>query len=163
LKKIRLGCVQKEMVTVKHPEREGSTRLIAPGFEVAKTNPVILQTAECGDGAAEGRLDCVQVSLENGKICPKDGKHDLHDLWLGQHFFGSAIQATQFVQEFALRKCMDWPFSMGDLRCTMRGDKKVNRLNTRLPSELTGEFKTDQRSQAVTEEGEGFVQQWTQG
>ena len=35
LKKERLSCVQEEVVAGKHPQREGSTRLIAPGFEIA--------------------------------------------------------------------------------------------------------------------------------
>jgi len=56
LKKKRLSCVQKEVVTGKHAQREGNTRLITPGFEIATTHPVILQTAKAGDEAVERRL-----------------------------------------------------------------------------------------------------------
>ena len=56
VKKKRLSCVQEEVVAGKHPQREGSTRLIAPGFEIATTYPVILQAAKAGDGAVERRL-----------------------------------------------------------------------------------------------------------
>jgi hypothetical protein len=52
----RLSCVQKEVVTGKHPQREGTPRLITPGFEIATTHPVILYAAEGGDGAVEGRF-----------------------------------------------------------------------------------------------------------
>ena len=38
--KDRLSCVQEEVVTGKHPEREGNTRLIAPGCEIAETHLV---------------------------------------------------------------------------------------------------------------------------
>ncbi len=56
LKKERLSCVQEEVVTGKHPQREGNARLITPGFEIAATHPVILQAAKGGDGAVERRL-----------------------------------------------------------------------------------------------------------
>ena len=56
LKKERLSCVQEEVVTGKHPQREGSARLITPGFEIATTHPVILQAAKEGEGAVERRL-----------------------------------------------------------------------------------------------------------
>jgi hypothetical protein len=56
LKKKRLSCVPEEVVTGKHPQREGSTRLITPGFEIATTHPAILQATKGGDGAVEGRL-----------------------------------------------------------------------------------------------------------
>jgi len=56
LKKEQLSCVPEEVVTGKRPQREGSTRLITPGFEMASTHPVILQAAEGRDGAFEGRL-----------------------------------------------------------------------------------------------------------
>ncbi len=46
LKKQRLSRVQEEVVAGKHPHREGSTRLLAPGFEIATTHPVILQAAK---------------------------------------------------------------------------------------------------------------------
>ena len=51
LKKKRLRRVPEEMVTGKHPQREGNTRLITPGFKIATTHPVILQAAKGGDGA----------------------------------------------------------------------------------------------------------------
>ena len=56
LKKERLSCVPEEVVTGKHPQREGNARLIAPGFEIATTHPAILQTTKGGDRAVEGRL-----------------------------------------------------------------------------------------------------------
>ena len=55
LKKERLRRAPEEMVTGKHPQREGNARLITPGFEVVTTHPVILQAAKGGDGAVEGR------------------------------------------------------------------------------------------------------------
>ncbi len=58
---------------------------------------------------------------------------------------------------------MDRPVSMRDLRRAIRRDKQANRLNTRLSPELTGEFKANQCSQAVTEEGKRLVQEWSQG
>jgi hypothetical protein len=58
---------------------------------------------------------------------------------------------------------MDRPVSMRDLRRAIRGDKQANRLNTRLSAELAGEFKADQCSKAVTEEGKRLVQEWKQG
>ena len=48
--------LQEEVVTGKHPQREGNTRLITPGFEIAATHPAILQAAKGGDGAVERRL-----------------------------------------------------------------------------------------------------------
>jgi len=54
--KDRQSCVQEEVVAGKHPQREGNTRLITPGIEIAATHPVILQAAEGGDGAVERRL-----------------------------------------------------------------------------------------------------------
>jgi hypothetical protein len=56
LKKERLSGIQEEVVAGKHPQREGNTRLIAPGFEIATTHPAILQASKDGDGAAERRL-----------------------------------------------------------------------------------------------------------
>ena len=56
LKKERLSCVQEEVVTGKHPQREGDIRLITPGFEIATTHSMILQAAKGGDGAVERRL-----------------------------------------------------------------------------------------------------------
>jgi hypothetical protein len=56
LKKERLSVVPEEMIAGKHPQREGITRLITPGFEMAPTHPVILQAAEGRDRAVEGRL-----------------------------------------------------------------------------------------------------------
>ena len=56
LKKKRLSCVQKEVVTGKHAQREGNTRLITPGFEIATPHPLILQAAKAGDEAVERRL-----------------------------------------------------------------------------------------------------------
>src|ERR1035437_2364070 len=79
LKKDRLSCVPEEVVTGKHPQQEGTARLIAPGFEIAATHPVILQAAKGGDGAVERRLGRVHVSFVNGEIRPQDGKHDLHE------------------------------------------------------------------------------------
>jgi len=49
------------------------------------------------------------------------------------------------------------------LRRAIRGDKQADRLNARLSPELTGEFKANQCSQAVTEEGKWLVQEWNQG
>ena len=162
LKKERLSCVPEEVVTGKHPQREGTTRLITPSFEIATSHPLILQAAKGGDGAVERRLGCVRVSFVNGEIRPQDGKHDLHEFCLLQHFSGNAIQATQFDQEFPLGQGMDRPVSMKDLRRAICRDKQANRLNTRLSPELTGEFKADQCSQAVTEEGKRLVQEWSQ-
>ena len=54
--KDRLSCVQEEVVAGKHPQREGSTRLITPGCEIAVTHPLILQAAEGGDGTVERKL-----------------------------------------------------------------------------------------------------------
>jgi hypothetical protein len=56
LKQERLGCIPEEVVTGKHPQREGNTRLITPGFEIATTHPMILQATKDGDGAVERRL-----------------------------------------------------------------------------------------------------------
>src|ERR1700693_2321281 len=58
---------------------------------------------------------------------------------------------------------MDWPVSTRDLRRASRRDEQANRLNTRLSPKLAGEFKGDQCSQAVTEEGEWLVQKRNQG
>ena len=52
---------------------------------------------------------------------------------------------------------------MRNLRRATRRDKESNRIHTVLSAEFTGEFKTDQCSQAVAEEGKRFVQQWEQG
>jgi len=41
-----------------------------------------------------------------------------------------------------------------------RRDKESNRTHTVLFSEFASEFKTDQCSQAVPEEGKRFVQEW---
>jgi len=163
LEKERLSCVPEEVVAVKHPQREGSARLITPGFEIATTHPVILQAAKNGDRAVEPRLGCVHVRFVNREICPQDGKHDLHEFHIFQHFFGNAIQAAQFDQEFPLGQGMERPVSMRDLRRAVRRDKQVNRLNARLSPELTGEFKANQCSQAVAEEGKRLVQEWDQG
>jgi hypothetical protein len=56
LKQERLSCVQKEVVTGKHLQREGTTRLITPGFEIATTHPLILQAAKGGNGTVERKL-----------------------------------------------------------------------------------------------------------
>src|SRR5271169_2428814 len=58
---------------------------------------------------------------------------------------------------------MDRPGSRRDLRRASRRDKQSNRLNAELSPKLTGEFKADQCSQAVTEEGKRLVQEWSQG
>ena len=163
LKQERLNCVPEEVVTGKHPQREGTTGLITPGFEIASTHPVILQAAKGGDGAVERRFGGVHVSFVNGEIRPQDGKHDLHEFCLFQHFSGNAIQAAQFDQEFPFGQGMDRPVSMRDLRRAIRRDKQANRLNPGLSPELTGEFKADQCSQAVTEESKRLVQEWNQG
>ena len=139
------------------------TRLLTPGFEIATTHPVILQAAKAGDAAVERRLGRVRVSFVDGEICPQDGKHDLHEFRMFQHFSGSAIQATQFFQEFSLGQGMDRPVSRWNLRRASRRDKQPNRLNARLSPELTGELKADQCAQAVTEEGKRLVQKWNQG
>jgi acetyl/propionyl-CoA carboxylase alpha subunit len=57
LQQERLGCVQEEMVAGKHPQREGTARLITPCLEIATAHPVILQAAKGGDGAGERRFD----------------------------------------------------------------------------------------------------------
>jgi hypothetical protein len=163
LKKERLSWVPKEMVTGKHSKREGHTRLITPGFEIASTHPMILQAAKSRDGTIEGRPSRVHVSLVNGQICPQDGKHDLHEFRLFQHFVGNAIQSTQFEQEFFLGQGMDRLVSKTELRRAIRRNKQANGLDTGLSPELTSEFKGNQSSQAVTIEGKPRVQKWNQG
>ena len=56
LKKARLNCVPEEVVTGKHPQREGISRLITPGFEIATAHPLVLQATKGGDGEVERRL-----------------------------------------------------------------------------------------------------------
>ena len=163
LKKERLGCVQEEVVARKHPQREGGTRLITPGFQIVTNHPVVLQAAKAGDAAVERRFGRVHVRFENSEIRPQQGQHYLHDLRIFQHLSRSAIQATQFFQELHLGQGMDRPVSRRNLRRASRRDKQANRLNTRLSPKLTGEFKADQSAQAVTEEGERLVQEWSQG
>jgi len=162
LKQQRLRCIHEEVVTGKHPQREADARLVAPDFEVAPTNPVILQATKAGDEAVERRFGRVHVSFTNGKVCPQDWNHDLHEFGIFQQFSGSAIQATQFVQESPLGQGMDRPVSKSDLRRASRRDKQTNRLNARLSSELTSEFKGDQRSHTVPKEGKRLVQEGNQ-
>ena len=57
---------------------------------------------------------------------------------------------------------MERAVSRWDLRRAIRRNKQANRLNTRMSPELTGEFKTNQRSQTVTEERKRLVQEWNQ-
>src|SRR5579859_2849516 len=57
---------------------------------------------------------------------------------------------------------MDRPVTMRDLRRAIRRDKKANRLNPGLSPELAGEFKANQCSQTVTEEGKRLIQKWNQ-
>ena len=163
LKKERLSCVQEEMVTGKHAQRGGSTRLIAPGFEIAASHPAILQAAKARDGAVERRLGRVHVGFVNGEIRPQDGKHDPHEFCVFQQFSGSAVQAAEFDQEFPRGQGMDRPVSRRELRRATRGDKQANRLNTGLSPEPTGELEADQCSEAVTEEGKRLVEERNQG
>ena len=57
---------------------------------------------------------------------------------------------------------MDRPVALRDLRRAIRRDEQADRLNPGLSPELTGEFKANQCSQAVTEESKRLVQEWNQ-
>ena len=52
---------------------------------------------------------------------------------------------------------------MRNLRRTTGGHKQANRMHAILPADLAGEFKSDQRSEAVAEKSKRLVQQWSQG
>lgn len=56
LKNERLSRVKEEVITGKHPQQEGNTGLITPGFEIAVAHHMILQATKAGDEAAERRL-----------------------------------------------------------------------------------------------------------
>jgi len=163
LKQHLLICVQEEVVSGQHSQREGSSRLLAPAIEIVAIYPAILHTAKAGDAAGERRLVRVRVCLVNCEVCPQDWKHDPHELRMLQHFSGSAVQATQLFQEFPVGHSVDWPVPRWGLRRGRRGDKQANRLNIELSPELTGKLKTNQCAKAVTKQGKWLVQEWTQG
>src|SRR5271168_5328797 len=57
---------------------------------------------------------------------------------------------------------MDWTILVRNLRRTGCGNQQANRLNAGLSAELLREFEGNKCTQAVTEEGEGPVQEWGQ-
>ena len=58
---------------------------------------------------------------------------------------------------------MNWHVSRRDLRRTVCRDKKANRQNAALSPEMTCQFKADQCSQAVSEEGKRPIEKWIDG
>lgn len=62
--------IQEKVITGKHPQREGGSSLVAPGFKVAGAYLPILQTAEGRDGAVQGSLVRVHVGFVDREIGP---------------------------------------------------------------------------------------------
>src|SRR5690349_12678359 len=75
-----------------------------------------------------------------------------------QHFLRRAVQFPQPLDKFRFRQIMGGRFLIIELRCTSPGNKEMRRQRTLCATQPASELETDQRSHAMTEEREWFVE-----
>src|SRR6266516_3382897 len=149
--------MQEEVIALKQPHTESAACLGLTRLKLLGADQQVLLAAKGGDGTVQGRLRSVRVGLAQLEVRAHDRDEHLHQFGMLQDTLWCATDTRENVDDPGVGQLMKRRVAIWQLRRAKRRSEDVHWFWLLISAQVACEFEADERSHAVTKEGERHV------